>query len=362
VSEVKRLKVLFCWTNISGYMAACWRALSARPEFDVFVCAYEPGELAPFSRETMTGLSFRLLDTAERFDVSAWTKVIDEQKPDILVNVGWGNKSMRALYKEAHDRGIRTVLTMDTPYWAKLRQLAAPYLLASAFNHADMIVGTGERTWQYAYRLRRGGRAPIKRGLYGIDFDQFEQAHHQRQASAEWPQSFLFVGRYAAEKGLDVLLEAYRRYREAASEPWELKLCGTGKDASIRAMIDAAEGVVDLGFQQPDDLPSIMAESGAFVLGSLYDPWPLVIVEACASGLPILCTEACGSAVENVRPFYNGLTVETGDVDSMLNGLLQVHAHEAELPQWGARSLDFARPYSAENWAIRWGQWVQEIL
>ena len=58
----------------------------------------------------------------------------------------------------------------------------------------------------------------------------------------------------------------------------------------------------DRGFVQPADQAAIWAEHGAFALASRYDPWPLVIVEACAAGLPVIHSEACGSAVELVRP------------------------------------------------------------
>jgi glycosyltransferase involved in cell wall biosynthesis len=357
----EKIKVLFCWTNISGYMAASWRALSKSSDLEVFVCAYKPGATAPFSAKTMNGLNFRLLDEDERNDTSVWLNVLEEHSPSIVVTVGWGQAWSRRLYSEARKRGAKTILTIDTPYWGTLKQKLAPLLLSSTFRNVDMIVGTGERAWQYSKRLRRSRPIPIKRGLYGIDFDSFNNAYKMRSAHSEWPRSFLFVGRYSDEKGLDVLLEAYSRYRISCEQPWELKLCGTGKDPQINALIQGAEGVVDLGFQQPEDLPSIMADSGVFVLASRFDPWPLVVVEACAAGLPILCSEACGSSVETVRPFYNGLTVETSCATSMAKGLQQMHNQGSDLHEWGARSVQFAEPYSAENWAVRWREWLKSI-
>ena len=37
-------------------------------------------------------------------------------------------------------------------------------------------------------------------------------------------------------------------------------------------------------------------EAGAFLLASRFDPWPLVIVEACAAGLPVVTSTKCGAA------------------------------------------------------------------
>jgi hypothetical protein len=34
-------KIVFCWADISGYMTACWRALQAIAEVEVFIVAFE---------------------------------------------------------------------------------------------------------------------------------------------------------------------------------------------------------------------------------------------------------------------------------------------------------------------------------
>ena len=81
-----------------------------------------------------------------------------------------------------------------------------------------------------------------------------------------------------------------------------------------------------------------MARSGVFVLASRYDPWPLVIVESSAAGLPVLCTEACGSAVELVRAHYNGWLVATGDIADFARGLLLAHESYNDLPLMGRRA------------------------
>ena len=87
-------------------------------------------------------------------------------------------------------------------------------------------------------------------------------------------------------------------------------------------VISAEPGVTNMGFVQPSKQPEIFASHGVFILPSRYDPWPLVIVEACASGLPVVHTEACGSAVELVRPYFNGVSVTTDDAASLARDAL----------------------------------------
>jgi glycosyltransferase involved in cell wall biosynthesis len=93
-----------------------------------------------------------------------------------------------------------------------------------------------------------------------------------------------------------------------------------------------------------------------FVLASHFDPWPLVVVESSAAGLPVLCTESCGSAVELVRSYFNGLTVATADIDALAGGMRWMHDHAGELSEMGRRGRELAAAYSAQMWAVRWSQ------
>jgi hypothetical protein len=49
------MKVVVCWSHVSGYMAACWRALAATPDCEVFVVAFGPEGDAPFDPAVMRG-------------------------------------------------------------------------------------------------------------------------------------------------------------------------------------------------------------------------------------------------------------------------------------------------------------------
>jgi glycosyltransferase involved in cell wall biosynthesis len=194
--------------------------------------------------------------------------------------------------------------------------------------------------------------------MYGIDCTLLEPLHAQRlHQPGGWPRRFLFAGRYVEEKGLDVLIDGYARYRRTTNDPWPLTCCGSGP---MNAQL-TAEGVENLGFVQPQDLAAVMARAGAFVLPSRYDPWPLVIAEACAAGLPVICTEACGSAVELVRNLYSGWTVPTEDAASLARAMASADRKHQDLPEIGRRAQSFAAAYSAPVWADRWKVILTEL-
>ena len=171
-----------------------------------------------------------------------------------------------------------------------------------------------------------------------------------RAGAAAYPRRFLFVGRYAREKRLDLLVAAYVRYRRQVSDPWELTCHGIGPEARLLAGV---EGITDRGFVQPREMPAILAGHGAFVLASDYDPWPFVIAEAVAAGLPVVCTSACGNSVELVRSYFNGRICGPGDLAGLADGLKWMHDHEADLAWIGERGMPLAAPYAKEVWAER---------
>jgi glycosyltransferase involved in cell wall biosynthesis len=213
----------------------------------------------------------------------------------------------------------------------------------------DAIVVPGERARIYARHLGFTDRN-IFTGLYGIDFDAFAPLF-ERRAAGMWPRSFLFTGRYAEEKAIDVLVKAYAIYRKKAEQPWPLMTVGQGP---MKRLLEGQEGLHDLGFRQPAELHEVMLRTGVAILPSRFDAWPLALVESCAAGLPVIASDACGSAVECVRDGYNGLIVPSDDVAALSEAMLAMHRNYERLAEMGARSRELARPYAAEFWARRW--------
>jgi glycosyltransferase involved in cell wall biosynthesis len=351
------IKLVFCWTDINGYMAACWRALQQTPGIEIFVLAFQASTETSFTDQLMTGIPCRLLNREERKDVKLIKEVVLAESPDVIYLCGWWQKPIRELAFLRELDSVPMIMGMDTPWQGSWRQRLAPWFLHTYLQRMARVVVIGERSWQYAYRL---GVKPqkIMHGLCGIDYKFWSSLLETRQQYPTWPRSFLFVGRYVQEKALDILVTAYRLYRTRVEAPWDLNCCGQG---SMTSMLHGEPGVCNHGFVQPSEMQKIWLNTGVFVMPSRFDPWPLAIVEAAAAGLPILCTNACGSAVEVVRPGYNGLVVPENDPDALVQGMIKLHQKHEELPIWGQRSQSLAAPYAAEVWAQRWSEMLKDV-
>jgi glycosyltransferase involved in cell wall biosynthesis len=342
-------------------MVPCFRKLAAYPGIELLVVArHTVGKNSnfKFNANIVSGINARFLAPEEQNE-QAVAKIVSEFKPDIVSLPGWGTPYYRKLAFNPDLKQAKLLMVMDTPRRDTWRQKLGRYRYGKYFARISKVASSGERASQCA-KLVGFSEAKICRGAaYGIDYEELSRAYPLRVAAPDgWPKRFLFAGRYHPVKAIDVLLQAYTLYRSSVENPWPLSMCGSGP---LEALINSTPGVENLGFVQPTEQSALYARHGAFVLASRFDPWPLVIVEACAAGLPVICTEECGSAVELVRTHYNGLTVPTESVEALAEALRYLHRHHAELPEMGRRSMVLAAPFGADIWARRWIEMIDEV-
>ena len=355
----RKVKVVFCWAEASGYMAACWRALAARPGVDVHIVL--PQQLFNWQKnrfgDELEGLSNEMFLPKDP-NIEAWLlEAVTRQRPDAVVVCGWIYWPYTRLVRSPALREARMILGMDSPWRGTWTQRLARFRLAPTLRRCSVVVTAGERSATYARKLGVPEER-IRTGYYGFDYQRFGRVAAFRPASS-WPRQFLFVGRYVAQKDLGTLVAAYARYRGLVSDPWGLTCCGDGRESGL---LVNQPGVVDIGFKLPSELPEVFRTHGAFVMASHFEPWGVAIAEAAASGLPLVCTTACGASVDLIRPYYNGLVAAPRDVEGLARAMQWVHEHESELPLMGQRSHALAEAFSAESWAARWHNYLLEAL
>ena len=346
------LRVTFLWAEVSGYIAACWEALAERHDVALHIIHLEGLASAPVpGRDSLLSkISNEVLSVANEELPTSIARRVARRSPDLIVTSGW---LYRPYVQAAQDPSLHSaalVIGMDSPWEGRWKQHLARFALRSYLARADAFMVAGDRSREYARRLG----VPAERiftGLYGYDFRHFAGASTQLREDAPWPRKFLFTGRYVNEKALDTLVSAYQRYRESSHEAWALSFCGMGP---MEGLLKDVPGVQDFGYVEPRDLAALFAQHGAFIMPSRFEPWGVAIGEAAASGMPLICSTACGAALELLRPFFNGLSFATDDSGQLAYAMSWMEEHYQELPLMGQRSQQLAEAHSAEVWADRW--------
>jgi glycosyltransferase involved in cell wall biosynthesis len=125
----------------------------------------------------------------------------------------------------------------------------------------------------------------------------------------------LYVGRLAREKDLDILAQAYRRVRESVQKAI-LVVVGDGpyRDDLQRACDGLP--VVFTGFLAGEDLSRAYASADLFVFPSSTDTFGNVLLEAQASGLPVIASDA-GGPKETLHDGVTGIVTHRRDVDGL---------------------------------------------
>ena len=117
-----------------------------------------------------------------------------------------------------------------------------------------------------------------------------------------------------------------------------------------------------LGFLDPADVPAAMADAGCFVLPSTFEPWGVVVHEAVATGLPVVCTDACGASTRLVLDGYNGRVVPSRDAAALAGALRWVsEATAAERAAMSRASASLSLQYTPERWARYFLQRCHEL-
>jgi glycosyltransferase involved in cell wall biosynthesis len=260
-----------------------------------------------------------------------------------------GRVALPAAYAGA--RRARVPFVLWATIWAHPRTAAhaLSYLpLRHLYRHADAIATYGPHV--SAYVRSKGARAPVVEAPQSVD-NVFWSGPSEPARHAAFQA--MFAGRMAREKGVAVLLRAWRSSGLSAPSA-ALVLVGGGP---IRARAAATGAAVLADEADPATLRNFYAGSDVVVIPSIptrdfREPWGLVANEAFNQGVPVIATDAVGAAagglIEHER---TGLVVPAGDADALAGALRRLHDDPVLRARLGAAGRAAVGAYNHAAWA-----------
>ncbi|MFZ2404898.1 MAG: glycosyltransferase family 4 protein [Methylobacter sp.] len=335
------------WTELSGYMNVCLKELSETEKVELFVANSCTTKQAPFDEAIFCWIENRYQWENEA-DADELIPRLEKFQPDVILCANWHNQGYRQTLKRFKGRAVR-IFTSDRPWLGTPKQWLGVFT-SRLYLHpiCEAVFVAGERQAIFARKLGFKQKN-ILRGLLSCDHEKFSAVHFERKKAVSESRSFVFVGRFSPEKGLDVLVQAYELYRNMSFDPWPLKCYGMGP---LSGLLEDVDGIERKGFCQPDDLPRKFMDASCLILPSTYDGWAIVVHEAAAAGMAVIASDAVGASVHLVQHGYNGYVVEAGDVDELANALLRYSSlSESERSIMGENSYRMSLQFTPKRWA-----------
>jgi starch synthase len=187
---------------------------------------------------------------------------------------------------------------------------------------------------------------------YGVDQSIFapSQEKHSR-FSVIWASS------YTQTKGIGYLLDALARNPAPGAE---LVLAGYPFGPDIVAAYEDRVRVRRLGKVPRPVLAKEMARCHVHVFPTLVDGFGRNIVEAMASGLPVITTRHCGGP-DIIEDGVTGFIIPIRDVDAIAEKLAWVHDHPAEAKMMGERARERVAPLTPADYRSRFADRIEAI-
>ena len=185
----------------------------------------------------------------------------------------------------------------------------------------------------------------------GIDINQFHPSKRngffKPYFEADEKIKFLYTGRVSREKNLDLLVKAFKRLVQVSDN---LYLIVVGEGPYLQGMKSELHGLPCLftGYLDGEELSAAYASSDVFVFPSTTDTFGNVVLEAQASGLPVIVTDQGGPG-ENILPDETGILIKGGCNQSLLNAMKIFTDNKPLAAKMGAAARAYAEERSFEK-------------
>ncbi len=144
-----------------------------------------------------------------------------------------------------------------------------------------------------------------------------DSAFFEKFGASNGEVRLLYVGRISREKDLDLLADAYRRLRK---EGLPVQLFVVGHGPYFEALAKSLPAAFFVGYLKGTELATAYASADIFVFPSTTDTFGNVILEAQASGLPVVVSDS-GGPKELVADKANGLITRSHDVEDLTRAI-----------------------------------------
>lgn len=328
----KKYKAVIINPWYTPYRIPVLREVSQDPGFDVTIIFCTPLETGrewpvpsslPVKTVYLTPFTFldyqdcRMFSEKKSFHhPKGLIKTLHGIKPDVIVALEFRIDCLEAFfYSLLTGCGYVTWSDMTAIHDARMG-LARMLIRRLILSRSKAIIGSSTDTLNYFHKSFNFARKKLFLSILGSHAEELVQANGIIPQRSDWvaksePLRFVYVGGLIPRKGVDLLIRAFALL-QSKHHSVQLTLVGNGPDRNaLKTMVDELklrEHVIFKGSVPFHQIPSEMIKHDVLVLPTRLDVFALVVAEAIACGLPVVCSKYAGAANDLIK--HNGVVVD----------------------------------------------------
>jgi len=287
-----------------------------------------------FNQEVLPGLHFFIYGEKREIPIHLNRKVfirLRQYNPDVVITDGYDSLAYWQAFLYCKIFKKKYILWNETSLLSTDSVVGVRRLLKNIIiNGANSYIAMGKKAKEY---LEFFGANPknIFTGLNTVDVEYFREETLKLKKDKnllakrkKYPKIlFLYVGQLIKRKGANQILKALNILRDheiglliVGSGPEEKNLKKFCKENTIK-------NVFFEGYCQQSELPKYYALADVFILSSFLEVWGLVVNEALASGLYVLCSKYAGVAYDLIKEGWNGEIFDSDNINEIVELIKQ---------------------------------------
>lgn len=308
------------------------------------------------------GIMYALKDalTKRRRHQQLMTAQLEKIQPDVVISVGTSEKYF-----------LPFIRVKSKPSYIREIHFVRNYRIEHSSTRKERLFSRLVNLFDYGLLIRRYDRVVVlteedrsqnwhRRGkVVAIPNPQTQKPNRKSDYSSK---TVVAVGRLIAIKNFSSLLKAWVDVNNSHPE-WRLEIWGTGAMKQTLAqeveLLGISQSVMLKGFTS--DSLHAMSEGSIFVLTSMSEGFPLVIVEAMSVGLPVVAYNCPYGPRAIIEDGMDGFLVETNDEYTLAAKICWLIEHEDERMQMGEAANQKASQYSSDVIAERWMKLFEKL-
>ncbi|MEM6754556.1 MAG: glycosyltransferase [Cyanobacteria bacterium P01_C01_bin.38] len=252
------------------------------------------------------------------------------------------------------------------PVWKFLRDIFIRPLTVHYYNKFDTTIVPSKEINQNLQKM--GMQKTMFIPFFGIDISLYSPNCRNKNFLSNWLSNdekdnkvLLFLGRLSFEKRVDLVIKAFAKLKNR-HDNYSLIIAGDGPANVVNDLKSLAKSIPNIhftGFIHGEAKANLLASCDVFCNPSPYETFGRTVVEAMASGIPVIAVNS-GAVSEYMIDGFNGYLVKPDDVDKFANTIEKVLSKDNS--QIIENALQDAQKFSSEQGCENINGYYQKLL